>query len=103
MKRQLIYQIKEVMNTSQIKAVLRLRIESADEKLLRLMYAITAAYNLPSEEEITDQYIMSIPPSPEWKPRKESELLAELQEASAQMERGEYYTLEELEKEMQKW
>jgi len=91
------------MSTSQLKKVLKLRIEQADEKLLRLMYAITAAYNLPSGQEITDEYINSIAPSESWKPMSKAELLNEIQEADSSIEAGDYITLEDLEKEMRQW
>lgn len=46
---------------------------------------------------------MAIPPSPDWKRMTETELMTELQESMAQVERGEFVTLEDLEKEMEQW
>jgi hypothetical protein len=92
------------MSAAEMKIELLQVIEQADAKLLHLMHAVAQAYIAPSEEEeITDEQIMAIPPSPDWKPMTKTELLAEIEEANAQIERGEYVTLEELEKEMEQW
>lgn len=94
----------KVMSIEKMKEVLHLRIEEADERMLRVFHAMTEAYAAPSEEEeITDEMIMAIPPSPDWKPMTKAELKAELDEANAEIERGEFLTVDELEKEMQKW
>lgn len=93
-----------VMSVEQIKATLHLRVEQADESFLRILYAMTEAYAREYlEEEITDEQIMAIPPSPEWKPLTEEELTARLEASSAQIEKGESITLEELEKEIREW
>ena len=85
------------MSIEQIKKTIHLRIEHADERLLRVIHAMTEAYITPSEEEI-----MSILP-PAKKSLTKKELIAEIEEANAEIERGEFITSEELEKEMKKW
>ena len=101
----LIYQLKpKFMSIEKIKEMLHLRIEQGDERMLRVIHAVTEALATPLEkEEITDEMIMAIPPSPDWKPMTKAELKAELDEANAQIERGEFITADELEKEMQEW
>lgn len=92
------------MGAEQIKKVLHLRIEQADESFLRILYAMTEAYASEHlEEEITDEQAMAIPPNPEWKRLTKAELKAEIDEANAEFERGESITLEELEKEAEQW
>ena len=92
------------MGAEQIKKVLHLRIEQADESFLRILYAMTEAYASEHlEEEITDEQVMAIPPNPEWKRLTKAELKAEIDEANAEFERGESITLEELEKEAEQW
>lgn len=92
------------MGAEQIKKLLHLRIEQADESFLRILYAMTEAYASEYlEEEITDEQVMAIPPNPEWKRLTKAELKAELDEANAEFERGESITLEELEKEAEQW
>ena len=102
------YQAKaKVMGIDQIKERLHLRIEQADEKLLRVLdqFAETlfAEYHSDESKPITDEQIMAIPPSPNWRKMSREELRAELDEANAEYERGEYVTLEELEKESETW
>lgn len=94
-----------VMSIEQIKETLHLRVEQADESFLRILHAMTEAYAAEylEEEELTDEQIMAIPPDPNWKPLTEEELMARLEEGSAQVEKGDYITLEELEKEIQEW
>jgi hypothetical protein len=93
------------MGAEQIKAILHLRIEQADERFLRILHAMTEAYANEhlDDSDITDEMIMAIPPSPDWKRLTKEEMLDELQEAMKQVDRGEYTTLEDLEKEMEQW
>lgn len=94
-----------VMSIEQIKETLHLRVEQADESFLRILHAMTEAYAAEylEEKEVTDEQIMAIPPSPDWKPMTREELRAELDEANAEFERGEFITLEDLEKEAEQW
>ena len=94
----------KVMSIEKMKEVLHLRIEQGDERVLRVIYAVTEALDATTEkEEITDEMIMTMPPPPEWKPMTRAELKAELDEANAEFERGEFVTLEELRKESEQW
>ncbi len=80
------------------------RIQNGDEQLIRVMFAVSEALEESTQrEEITDEMIMAIPPDPTMKRLTEEELLARLEASSAQVERGEYVTIEELEKEMEEW
>ena len=93
------------MGVEQIKKILHLRIEQADESFLRILHAMTEAYANEhlEESQITDEMIMAIPPSPEWQRMTKKELTTELDEAIQQVESGEYTTLEDLEEEMEQW
>lgn len=97
----------KVMGIDQIKERLHLRIEQADEKLLSVLDQFTetlfAAYHSEDTQVITDEQIMAIPPSPTWRKLSKEELRTELDEANAEYERGEYITLDELEKESETW
>lgn len=94
-----------VMSIEQIKETLHLRVEQADESFLRILHAMTEAYAaeyLEEEEEISDEEAAAILPPPG--PRiTMKELLDEIEEADAEIERGEFITPEDLEKEMEQW
>ena len=92
-----------VMSVEQIKETLHLRVEQADESFLRILHAMTEAYVAEYlEEEITDEEAAAIlpPPSPRLTMK---ELIAEIEEADAEIDRGEFITSEDLEKEMEQW
>lgn len=91
------------MGAEQIKEILHLRIEEADESFLRILHAMTEAYKQEQEAAALEAEIMSIPPNPDWKPMTQEEMMAHLEESEAQIERGEYVTLEELRKESEQW
>lgn len=92
-----------VMSVEQIKERLHLRVEQADESFLRILYAMTEAYAREYlEEEITEEEAAAILPPPG--PRLTmKELIDEIEEADAEIERGEFITSEDLEKEMEQW
>jgi hypothetical protein len=91
------------MSTEHIKEVLHRHIEEADDRFLRVMYAMAEAYVKEQEEEALAAQIENVPPHPDWKAKTKEELAAELKEADEQIEQGEYTTLEDLEKEMEQW
>ena len=91
------------MSTEQIKEVLHRRIEQVDESFLRIMYAMAEAYIKEIEDAALEEQIKNIPPPPWAKPMTQEQLEARLAESTAQFERGEYITLEDLEKEMEEW
>ncbi len=100
------YKIKRPMGVEKLKEVLHLRIEQGDENFLQIMYALAEAYfkthSLPVDSR-EEAEIMAIPPSPAWKPLTKQELVAEIEEADAEIERGEFYTTEDLERDMEQW
>ncbi|MCB0630832.1 MAG: hypothetical protein KDD15_13890 [Lewinella sp.] len=91
------------MSIEQIKEILHLRVEQADESFLRILHAMTEAYAAEYlEEEISDEAAAAILPPPG--PRLTmKELLSEIEEADAEIERGEFISSEDLEKEMEEW
>ena len=103
MEQQSIYQIRQIMSTEQIKEVLHRRIEEVDERFLKVMFAMAETYMKELEDAALEAEIEAIPPNPDWKPMTEEELMARLEEGSAQIERGEFIALEDLEKEMEQW
>lgn len=90
------------MGIETIKEILHLRIEEADERMLRVLHAMTEAYNIPSESDLSEAEITAILPPP-GKRLTTQELISEIQEADAQIDRGEFITSEDLEKEMEQW
>ncbi len=91
------------MSIQQLRMALRNRIDQIDERFLRVMYAMAETYIKEQEDAELEAQINAVPPHPDWKPMTEEELLARLQEATAQIERGEYITLEELKKKSEQW
>lgn len=94
------------MDAVQLRISLLQRIEQADEKLLRVINsvvdAVTDEYVTEAEEQ-TEEVDQIAANEAKLKPMTKAEMKAELDEAMAQYERGEYYTLEEVEKESSKW
>lgn len=58
-------------------------------------------FNL-EERQITDEMIMAVPTDPSLKQLTEEELMARLEEGSAQAKNGDYITIDELEEEVKK-
>ncbi len=91
------------MNVELIKKRLFLRIEQADEKLLRVLDNLSEKlfdeYHDDVGKEMSDDEIMALPAPPWAKPLTQRESIADLREALAEYERGEYVSLEELDKE----
>ncbi len=103
MNQQSIYQIRKVMSTEQIKEVLHRRIEEVDERFLKVMFAMAETYIKEQEDAALEAEIEALPPNPDWKPMTKEELISEIEEANAQIERGEFIDIDDLEKEMEKW
>ena len=100
------YSIKVTnMGAELIKKRLYLRIEQADEKLLRVLdqFAETLFEEYHGGQELSDEEIMALPAPPWAKPLSKEESIADLREALAEYERGDYITLEELDKEAETW
>lgn len=83
------------------KELLHLRIEQADDKLLEALVVMTEGLfkvYQPEALEATEEQI------PSWaKPLTKEESLADLREGIAEHERGEYVSVEEMEKESSSW
>ena len=103
MYRQFIYQIKNVMSTSQIRNALHLKIEQLDESFLRVMYAMTETYLKEKADADLEKEVENVPPNASWKPLTEAELMERLAASAAEYDKGNYLTIEELEKESEQW
>ena len=94
------------MSATELRTDLLQQIEQADEKLLRIVSSVLKAvkteYVAEEEEELTDEAFAKLPVPP-FKKRSREELMEELKEADAACDRGEFVTLEELDKEMASW
>jgi len=95
------------MGVDLIKERLHLSIEQADEKLLRVLNQFVETlfeeYYAGEGKELSDEEIMALPAPPWAKPLSKEESIADLREALAEYERGDYITLEELDKEAEAW
>jgi len=89
------------MYAEDIKAVLHLRIEQADIRLLQIVYAMVETYIEQHNGAFQDKDIVGYPA------QDESLTIAELKRkialAEEQIDQGLYLTLEELEKEAESW
>ncbi|WP_367389888.1 hypothetical protein [Lewinella sp. LCG006] len=74
------------------------RIQNGDELLIRVIFAVSEAL----EEDISQEEVLTILP-PAGSRITMKELIAEIEEADAEIDRGEFLTSEELEKEMEQW
>ena len=94
------YQTKpKIMGVDVMKQQLIERIQKGDEQYLRVLLAVSNALEESADEEdVTDEMIMAIP-TPSWPKLSKEELKTELETANAEIEAGEFYTIEELEKE----
>ncbi len=69
-------------------------ISHADERFLRMVHSLAKEYT-KNDDKVLGYHI--------GKPIKKSHLLADLKEAEQQIERGEYITIDDLEKESETW
>lgn len=86
------------MSIRQIKEALHLRIEQVDERFLKVMYAMAETYIKEQEDALVENEINEADSQREWKPMSEEELMTRLEDASAQYKKGEYKTIEDVEK-----
>jgi len=86
------------MSATELREVLIKRIGQADERMLRVMYAMLSAYEVPTGGEVAN-----IPVPKEWKEMTDEELKAELEQANDSIEKGEYISIQDLEKQMSEW
>jgi len=91
------------MKVQQLRQNLHLQIDQADPSLLRILNTLVSAYI----REQTLQNSISKDDIPSYnfsrKPLTAEDLKAEIQESRAAYEKGNYYTLEDLEKDMETW
>ena len=95
------------MSTIELRTDLLRQIEQADEKLLRVVSSVLEAvkteYTELEADELTDEEINALPP-PTWVIKQTvAERNRELIEADAACDRGEFVTLEELQKDAASW
>jgi uncharacterized coiled-coil DUF342 family protein len=83
------------MSTAEIRKELQSYINKADERFINMVYAMAKEYSKNSEQIVGYQ--------PDGRPVTKIELLNDLKEADEQIERGEYLTIEELEREANNW
>jgi hypothetical protein len=91
------------MSLAQIREELHQRIDLADERLLRMVYDVMTKLDQEEEEDDDPELAAVIAKHAEegpWKQLTQEELLAELEESQEQIRRGEYISIEDLEKEM---
>lgn len=81
------------MTTIALRKEVQQYISQADERFLRMVHSLAKEYS--KSDEVVGHHI--------GKPIKKSQLLADLKEAEKQIERGEYITIEDLEKESEAW
>lgn len=91
------------MGVDVMRAQLMERIQNGNEQLIRVMYAIVEAVEESTTEDTTDEMLMALASEQHMKRLTAEDLLARLEASSAQVARGEYITIEALEKEMQEW
>ena len=94
----------QIMGVDVMKQQLIERIQQGDEQLVRVLFAVSEALEETENEaeEVTDEMINAIP-APPWPKLSPQDLKAELDGANAEIESGEFITLEELEKEAEQW
>jgi hypothetical protein len=96
------------MTAAELRTDLLRQIEQADEKLLRIVSSVLEAVKTEyvespvDEEELTDEAFAELP-VPDFKRMTNEESDAELKEAIAECDRGEFLTLDDLDKEMATW
>jgi hypothetical protein len=95
---------KGKMSLAQIREELHQRIDLADEHLLMMVYDVMTELDQEEEEDAElAQIIAKHDQDGPWKQMTEEELMEELKESIAEIRRGEYISIEDLEKEMEAW
>jgi len=82
------------MTKSALRKEVRQYISHADERFLRMVHSLAKEY-AQNDDKVLGYHI--------GKPIKKSHLLADLKEAEQQIDRGEYITIDQLEKESETW
>ncbi|MBU0766133.1 MAG: hypothetical protein KJ607_15020 [Bacteroidetes bacterium] len=83
------------MSSTELKREIHNFIDNADERFLRMVYSLASEYTkMPVDDVVCYRA---------GKPITKKQLYKELKEAEAEIERGDYITIEELEKESGQW
>ena len=85
--------LQEIMNTSQIKKELHSYIENADDKFLKMVYAMSKEY---AKDDVVGYKTDGTPITPQ-------DLKNRVTAASKRVKSGQYITQEEMEKEIDNW
>ena len=101
----LIYKKTNPMSTTELRSKIDGFLNQVDDNFLKVVHAMLETYmeEKPKEEELTDEQIGAIVAASDYKPMTKEALHAEIREGFEEIERGEYYTVEELEKDMEQW
>jgi hypothetical protein len=94
------------MSTVELRSKIDGFLNQVDDSFLKVVHAMLETYveeKQEEEEELTDEQIGAIVAAGDYKPMTKEALHAEIREGFEQIERGEYYTVEELEKDMEQW
>lgn len=101
----LIYKKTNPMSTAELRSKIDGFLNQVDDNFLKVVHAMLETYveEKSKDEELTDEQIGAIVAASDHKPMTKEALHAEIREGFQQIERGEYYTVEELEKDMEQW
>lgn len=91
------------MSIRQLKEALHLKIEQIDERFLKVMYAMAETYLNEQDEAALEKQLKDIEPNPDWKPMTEEELIESYKIAASEYKKGNYKTIEDVEKESEEW
>jgi hypothetical protein len=91
------------MSILQLKEALHLRIEQVDERFLKVIYAMMETYLKEQEDAAMQAAIENTAPGTEWQPLTEDELLQRLEEALTQYKSGDFKSIDEVIKDVEKW
>ncbi len=83
------------MNTAALKKELHSYIEKADNRFLKMVYALAKSYE--------DEEVIVVGYEADGTPITKETLIEEAREASAQVKSGNYTTQEDLEKDVENW
>lgn len=101
----LIYKKTNPMSTAELRSKIDGFLNQVDDNFLKVVHAMLETYveEKPKDEELTDEQIGAIVAAADHQPMTKAELISEIEEGNAQIERGEFITIDELEKEMEQW
>ena len=92
------------MDATAVKDLLHLRIEQADEKILSVLAAMTESlFSVYQPEVVEEESEATVIGYQAGEPLSVAQLKAKINIAEEQIDRGEYLTPEDLEKEAEEW